>query len=69
MSVSINEEILTPEQVAELLGCSRKIIEAKLRAGELVGSKRVGRWYVLRSDLIAWIEAGRQPVPARRKKK
>lgn len=62
-----NEDFYTAEEASAKLGCTKKILEAKLRAGELVGSKRLGKWFILRSDLIAWIEGGRQP--AKRKKK
>jgi hypothetical protein len=59
MNVTVIEEIMTSEQVADVLGCSRKVVESKLRNGELVGSKRVGKWFVLRSDLVSWIEQGK----------
>ena len=57
--ILIQEEILDGEKVAELLGSSKKVIEKKLRAGEIKGSKRLNRWYVLKSDLIQYIEDGK----------
>ena len=57
--ILIQEEILDAEKVAELLGSSKKVIEKKLRAGEIKGSKRLNRWYVLKSDLIQYIEDGK----------
>lgn len=53
------EEFYTAAEVAEKLGCTKKILEAKLRAGEIIGSKRLGKWFILRSDLIRFIEEGR----------
>lgn len=47
------------EQAAELLGCTKKVLEAKLRAGEIVGSKRLNKWFILHADLMAYLEAGR----------
>lgn len=53
------EDFYTAAEVAEKLGCTKKILEAKLRAGEIIGSKRLGKWFILRSDLIRFIEEGR----------
>ncbi len=60
--IIIEETFYTAEKVAELLGANKKVVEKKLRENELIGSKRFGKWFVLRSDLIAYIEAGRKDV-------
>ena len=58
--IIIEETFYTSEEVADLLGANKKVIEKKLREKELTGSKRLGKWFVLRSDLIAYIEAGKE---------
>ena len=53
----IEEEILNAEQVAEILNSSKKVVEKELREGKLTGHKRLSKWFVLKSDLIAYIRA------------
>lgn len=53
----IEEEILNAEQVAEILNSSKKVVERELRDGKLTGHKRLSKWFVLKSDLIAYIRA------------
>ena len=53
--VWIEEEILNAEQVAEILNSSKKVVERELREGKLTGHKRLSKWFVLKSDLIAYI--------------
>lgn len=53
----IEEEILNAEQVAEILNSSKKVVERELREGKLTGHKRLSKWFVLKSDLIAYIRA------------
>jgi len=57
--IIIEETFYTSEQLAEILGANKKVIEKKLRAKEIIGSKRLGKWFVLRSDLIDYIKQGR----------
>jgi len=59
-NIIIEETFYTAEEVAELLGANKKVVEKKLREKELIGSKRFGKWFVLRSDLIAYIESGKE---------
>lgn len=56
--IRIEEDILTSEAVANILNSSQKVIERELRAGKLKGTKRLGKWFVLKSDLIAYIRSG-----------
>lgn len=51
----IEEEILNADQVAEILNSSKKVVEKELREGKLTGHKRLSKWFVLKSDLIAYI--------------
>ena len=62
-------DFYTAEQAAELLGCTKKVLEAKLRSGELVGSKRLNKWFVLRSDLLEYLEGGRVVPGAKKRRK
>lgn len=55
--ITIEEDFYTSDQVAELLGSNKKVIEKKLREGEIKGSKRLGKWFVLRSWLIEYLES------------
>lgn len=57
--IIIEETFYTTEQLADILGANKKVIEKKLRDKEIIGSKRLGKWFVLRSDLIDYIEKGR----------
>ena len=54
----IQEEILTAQQVADILGVSKKVIERELREEKMKGSKRLGKWFVLKSDLVTYIKKG-----------
>jgi len=58
--IIIEETFYTSAEVADLLGANKKVIEKKLREKELTGSKRLGKWFILRSDLIAYIEASKK---------
>ena len=55
--INIEETFYTAEEVAKLLGSNKKVIEKKLRETELRGSKRLGKWFVLSSDLIEYAVA------------
>ncbi len=59
------DEYLTPEEVAQTLKVSEKVVGDWLRAGEIPGTK-VGRlWRIPKSDLEAWLESNTQrPRPA-----
>jgi excisionase family DNA binding protein len=55
----MEKEFYTVLEAAELLGVTKQTIEAAIRRGELVGSKRFNRWFILHSDLLEYIAAGR----------
>lgn len=46
--------MLTPNEVAELVGCHVVTVRDALRTGELTGTRRNRRWYVRREDAEAW---------------
>jgi hypothetical protein len=56
-NVRIEEEILDAESVAVVLNSSKKVVERELREGKLKGYKRLGKWFVLKSDLVAYIRS------------
>src|SRR5207249_4000316 len=47
--------LLTPREVAELIGWSPSAVHCWLQAGHLPGSKFGTRWYVRRAELEAWL--------------
>jgi len=51
------DSIYTAEKVAEILNAHIRTIRKKLKAGSLKGYKKMGKWYVLHSDLIAFIKS------------
>lgn len=53
--VRIEEDILDAEKVATILNSSKKVVERELREGKLMGHKRLGKWFVLKSELVAYI--------------
>lgn len=58
------EEVLTTEEAADLLRVSTKTVQQLAGRGILPGRK-VGRaWRFLRSDLVAYVQGGQQPVEA-----
>lgn len=54
------EEYLTPEEVAETLKVSKKVIQDWLRAGTIPGTKVGSLWRIPKSDLEAWLESNTQ---------
>jgi excisionase family DNA binding protein len=52
---------LTLEQAAEILQLTPRTVYNHLRAGKIPGRKVVGRWRILESDLIEYMQ--RQEAP------
>lgn len=53
--ISMNDEILTAKKVAEMLEVSQRVVEDKLRSGEMKGYKKFNKWFILKSDLIRFL--------------
>lgn len=53
--IRIEEELYDAEEAAGILKSSKKVVERELREGKLTGYKRLGKWFVLKSDLIAYL--------------
>jgi excisionase family DNA binding protein len=54
--INVYDTILTVEQAAEILNLTNRTVGDLLRAGRLVGYKKNRQWYLLYSDLIAYIK-------------
>jgi excisionase family DNA binding protein len=54
------KEISTVEEVADFLNVNVRTIRQAISEGKLKAYKQFGRWYVLESDLVAFIKAGKQ---------
>ena len=60
-----DEPVLTIKEVATLLKISERTVYAMAKEGRLPGAVKVGgSWRVLRSKLMAWLEAGGDPARA-----
>lgn len=55
LNITVGQEIYTLKQVCELLEVKERSIGDALRSGELKGYKKLNKWYILKSDLIAYI--------------
>lgn len=54
------KEISTVEEVADFLNVNVRTIRQAISEGKLKAYKQFGRWYVMESDLVAFIKAGKQ---------
>jgi excisionase family DNA binding protein len=46
----------TARSAAELLECSKQTVQRLCNRGELRAYKRLRKWYILQTDLIAYIK-------------
>jgi excisionase family DNA binding protein len=59
------DEYLTPEEVAEILKVSEKVVKDWLRAGTIPGTKIGKLWRVPKAELETWLESNTQkPKPS-----
>lgn len=56
--ILIEEEILTSKRVGEILDIAPKTIDRECREGRLKARKRLGKWYIFKSDLMEFIRQG-----------
>jgi len=54
--------IYTLQQAADVLGMHERTLLDRLRTGEIKASKQAGRWYILHSSLVEWVESGYKQV-------
>jgi len=62
-----DNDILTTEQSAEIVGCHRNTINRAAKLGELKATKYGRAYLIKRSDLIEWIAKGEFHPQMRRK--
>ena len=48
--------IYTIDSAAAELNCSTRTLADKFREGEIKAYKRLGQWYTLHSDLVAYLQ-------------
>lgn len=51
----ILEQLHTIESASEILKCNPRVLREKAKSGQLKANKKLGKWYVLYSDLIAFV--------------
>ena len=54
-----NSKIYTLDEAAKMLGVNRDNLRRVIARGELRGFKRFAKWYILHSDIIQYIQAGK----------
>ena len=52
----MDADLMTVEDVAELLAVSREAVKRHARAGHMLAAKVGGKWRFVRSQVIAWVE-------------
>ena len=55
MQYFVQEQLHTIETASEILKCNERVLREKVKAGIIKGHKKFGKWYVLYSDLIAFV--------------
>ena len=48
----------TLDEAAEKLGVNREYLRKRIAKGEIKGYKRFSKWFVLHSDLLAYLQTG-----------
>lgn len=66
--VSTPTEILTLERAAKILDCNERILNERLKNGEIRAYKQARRWYILHEDLIAWVKSGESNAKSKQRK-
>lgn len=54
----MDTQFYTLSEAATKLNCNERVLRNKLGTGEIKGYKRMNKWYILHSDLIAYIQKG-----------
>lgn len=54
-TIVIVESVHTIETAAAVLKCNERVLREKLKSGEINGTKKLGKWYILHSTLIDYI--------------
>lgn len=51
------DKIYTAESAAALLNCNVRTLRKKLKDKTIKGYKKLGKWYLLHSDIIAYLKS------------
>jgi hypothetical protein len=54
--VIIHEEMMGTEESAKFLRLTKRVVEDKLRSGEIPGYKKNKNWYCFRSELMEYVK-------------
>lgn len=54
---TLHDQILTVEEVTELLSTSHKTLRGYIQSGELIARRFGGQWRILESDLMAFMKS------------
>ena len=66
-SGQVSSPLMTPEELATWLACTRRAVYDRVFRGQIPGSVRVGRrLYFRREDIIVWLGLASQSPPALR---
>lgn len=52
------KEIMTLREACEVLGVSERALGNEIRSGQLKAYKRLNKWFILKTDLIAYVTTG-----------
>lgn len=64
MTVDFDNKLMSPEEVAEACGLSRRAVYRAIERGELPASRLCSRLRIRRNDLDVWIDVSRvEPAP------
>jgi len=51
------DKIYTAENAATLLNCNVRTLRKKLKDNSIKGYKKLGKWYLLHSDIIKFLKS------------
>lgn len=52
-----SDPIYTLERAATILDCNTVVLARKLKAGEIQGKKKLGKWFTTHSNLLAYVNS------------
>ena len=54
--VIVHEEMMDTDEAAKFLRLTKRVVEDKLRSGEIPGHKKNKNWYCFRSELMEYVK-------------
>lgn len=58
MELNSQKEIYTLREACELLNVTERALGNEIRRGRLKAKKRLGKWFILKTDLVTYITEG-----------